>query len=132
MMKKELTQQEKDIIIDIVMESFCIDMNANDFFAYACADSVEFQPLDLPWIVEIINGHGMRNGVDACMSYIRNTMPIKPYLTEGFMAALKDIEEMRPQVWSEDGYHRPKEEQEEWSRKWKEEMNRRKEERENG
>lgn len=110
-MRKEYTQEEKDMIVRIVNGSFGIEMNANDFFAYACADGVTLDPGDLPWVLEIISRHGEDDGINACLSYIRNQPPIEPWITEGFKAALADIEAMKPKVLSEDGYYRPKEEQ---------------------
>lgn len=115
---EQLTKQEKDIIVSLVLNSYYIEMNANDFYAYSSGESVQFQPEDLPWIIEIIKKHGFNDGKNACMSYIRNEIPISPYLTEGFTSALKDIEEMGPYVWSEDGRYRPKEEQTERYYKW--------------
>lgn len=110
MKKSEYTDREKDLIIEIVNGSFGIEMNANDFFAYACADSVSLDPKDLPWVTDIYSRFG-DEGVNACLSYIGNTLPIEPWRTPGFNEALKAVEEMRPKVWSEDGYYRPEEEQ---------------------
>lgn len=48
---------EKEIM-DMVKGSFGIALNANDFFNYACADSVQIEYDDFHWAMPIIRKYG--------------------------------------------------------------------------
>jgi NADH:ubiquinone oxidoreductase subunit E len=80
--------------------SFWVALNANDFFNYACADCVKLDSEDLEWIVPIVEKYG-KDGIHAVMSYIREAQPLKPYVTDKFKQALKELELLNPTIYSE-------------------------------
>lgn len=84
----------------LINGSFGIMMNANDFFAYACADAVTIDPKDLEWVMPIFQKYSW-TGIDACMAYIVKHMPIKPHITKEFEEAYAEIVKLNPQVHSE-------------------------------
>ena len=88
------------VIKKIVDSSFFIVLNANDFFGYACSDSVQIDTDDLHWIIPIVKKYP-KYGLDACMAYIAKQLPIKPYLTEEFKKAYLELEKLKPEVLSE-------------------------------
>jgi len=97
----ELTKKQKeDAKLLLFHSSFGITLNANDFFQYACADSLEIDAGDYEWIIPIVVKYG-DPGIHAVMSYIADTMPIKEWQTERFKAALQEIKELNPEVESE-------------------------------
>jgi len=67
------------IVLCVVMSS----LNANDFFGYACADAVELDTVDLSWVIPIVKKYGVE-GVEACMSYIRQCFSVREIRTERF------------------------------------------------
>ena len=89
-----------DDLISIIKGSFGIAMNANDFFDYACAESVTIDAKDLEWVLPIYKKYSWR-GIDACMAYIAKRMPIKPHITKEFEEAYEEIKKMNPKVHSE-------------------------------
>jgi hypothetical protein len=59
---------------------FCVVLNANDTFAYACADSLTIEGDDMPWAVALAEKY-QRAGVLAAMTVKRGapyTPPIPP------------------------------------------------------
>lgn len=84
----------------LVNSSFGIAMNANDFFNYACADMVIVDPRDLEWILPI-DAKYPKSGLDACLSFIAKQKPIKPWITDEFKEAYKELEKLNPEVKSE-------------------------------
>lgn len=94
------TPENLPIIKKIINQSFWIGLNANDFFAYACADCVDMDPFDLEWVVPIVKKYPT-SGLDACQAYIRKQMPIPPYITEEFNQAYEEICTLKPNVRSE-------------------------------
>jgi hypothetical protein len=78
-----------------------LTLNANDFFGFACADAVEVDPLDLEWIIPIIQKY-KGDGVAAVMSFIRKCKPLKSHHTKEFKKAYKELEKLNPQIFSED------------------------------
>jgi len=90
-----MTELEK-----LVNESFGIMCNANDFFAFATADSVTIEPADLKWVLPIYEKYP-EAGLNACMAYIAKIKPIKPWQTEEFNKAYAELEELNPEVQSE-------------------------------
>ena len=75
-------------------------LNANDFFGWACADAVELDVTDLSWVIPIVKKYG-DDGVSACMHYVRQQLPLQKYLTEEEHKAYKELEELKPKVYSE-------------------------------
>lgn len=91
---------ENNLLKDLINGSFGIEMNANDFFNYACADMVLIDPADLEWVLPIYKKYGW-SGIDACMAYIAKRMPIKPHVTKEFEEAYEEIKNINPEVYSE-------------------------------
>jgi len=89
-----------DDLISLVKGSFGIQMNASDFFNYACADSVLIDSMDLKWVIPIYKKYSW-TGIDACMAYIAKQMPIEPHVTKEFKEAYAEIEKIKPEVHSE-------------------------------
>lgn len=92
------------IILDQTL-NLCI--NVNDFFGYACADAVEIDPLDLDWIVPVVEKY-KKPGFNACLCYIRKQLCLEKYQTEKLFEALFYIGQLNPKVMSElnDNYNR--------------------------
>ncbi len=74
--------------------------NASDFFNYACADAVMINESDFHWMLKYIDKYG-QDGFNACMAYIQNTEPIKPFLKDNFNAAIKELIENKQEVDSD-------------------------------
>ena len=55
--------------------TFYIELNANDFFGYACADSVKTDNVDL--LIKTITNFG-QGGLEAFMVHSRGGYPISP------------------------------------------------------
>jgi hypothetical protein len=87
----------------LVEGSFSIDLNANDFFAYACSWSLTINSSDTGWIIPFIETHE-NVGLDVVMCYIQNKKPIPPYETEEFNLAMQDLIELNPTVYSDWDY----------------------------
>lgn len=91
---------ESDKVINLILRNtFHIVVNANDFFAYACADAVEICPIDLRWIIPIVQKYE-HDGLFAAMAYIENQLPLKEYRTKQFIKALRKIKTQKPWVFS--------------------------------
>lgn len=90
---------EKEII-DTIKGSFGIALNANDFFAYACAGMLLLEYGDFHWAMPIIRKYGYE-GEKAVMSKVANTLPIKPHITDRFKQALDEINSQEIEVVSE-------------------------------
>ncbi len=82
--------------------SFSLNMNANDFFGFACADAVEVDPLDLDWIIPVVEKYG-NDGLNACLCYIRQQLCLENYHTKEMFEALFYISQLNPKVMSELG-----------------------------
>jgi len=98
--EKKIYGASADSVAKILGSAFSITVNANDFFAYCCADAVEIDVDDLYWIGPIVEKYG-NEGLNACMSFIRKQKPIKPYITKNFKKALKELEKLNPEICSE-------------------------------
>ena len=83
--------------------TFSLDINANDFFAWACAHSVEISSGDIDWILDHVQKYG-DCGMSACLAYIYNLMPIEPRRTEKFNIALKELQDRNQEVFSDADY----------------------------
>jgi len=90
---------EKEVI-DTVKDSLGIALNANDFFAYACADMVLLEYGDFHWAMPILRKYGYE-GEKAIMSKIADRLPIKPHITDKFKRALDEINSQKVEVVSE-------------------------------
>lgn len=77
--------------------SFGIQMNANDFFNYACAQMVTITDGDFEWVLEHIQKWGYA-GMDACIAYIQNQEPIQPHRTDSFEKAIKELVDRKQEV----------------------------------
>ncbi len=72
--------------------AFYIDLNANDTFGYACADSTTIDIQELPGVIELDRLFGS-DGVTAFMAHRRQTDPIPPLITKKYKEARKYIED---------------------------------------
>lgn len=88
----------RELLYDLM---FSLELNANDFFGWACADSVTVSVFDMWWVLPIVKKY-KHSGVSAVMSYIEQSQPIEPHRTENFLKAFKELEELDPQVYSRD------------------------------
>lgn len=79
-----------DATITLFESMFSADFNANDFFNYACAQSVTIDALDFNWVIEHVQKFG-QDGINSAVAYIQNQEPIKPYLTDRFNEAIKEL-----------------------------------------
>ena len=87
----------------ILEESFSIELNANDFFGYACAMSVSLDALDLEWAIPFVAENPVY-GVRAIMCYIQNSLPIKPHRSSGLKNALKSLKKLSPKLNSDNDW----------------------------
>ena len=72
----------------MLADTFQLQLNAGDFFYFACAQMLNVVSEDVEWVVEHIQQFG-DDGLYSAMAYIQNQEPIKPYLTDKFNEALK-------------------------------------------
>lgn len=98
--KLENTCEVNKSIRGILEHSFGIILNANDFFWYSTAASLTVVLDDLRWVIPIYDKYG-EDGLHACMAYIAEMMPIEPYQTDSFKKAYAELDEAKPEVWSE-------------------------------
>lgn len=77
-----------------------VDMNANDFFEYACAHSVSIDESDFDWILTHIQKWG-QSGMDAVIAYVFNQIPIKPVVNEKFEKALSELTQRDQKVFGD-------------------------------
>lgn len=88
------------LLKSLLIDSFGIAINCNDFFNYACADMIMLDYGDLEWVLPIYEKHG-QPGLNACMSHIAKTLPIEPWRTPEFNQALEEIKKINPYIHSE-------------------------------
>lgn len=98
--QKAIIEKHIATVKDLLFENFGICLNANDFFSYASGDSVVLDSSDFYWALPLIEKYP-DSGCNAVMAYIRQTQPIEPWRTPEFLAAYKELEELKPYVWSE-------------------------------
>ena len=92
--------EKHEFLKEILSGSFGIALNANDLFQYACAETIVVDPLDLDWILPIFKNYKW-DGLNACMAFLTNRMPIKEVQNEGFKAAYTDLVALNPKVYTE-------------------------------
>jgi hypothetical protein len=95
--RAEKAEAERMAVKTLLDNCFCVVLNANDFFGYACADAQQIDAPDLAWVLPIITAHGLA-GLDAVMSHIAKRDPIKEHMTPEFLAARISIQEVSPNV----------------------------------
>jgi hypothetical protein len=71
--------------------AFCVHLNANDTFAYACADSERIAVEDLDKLLEVERQYG-HHGVTAFMSAKRNCEPLNELITAEYKAARASLD----------------------------------------
>lgn len=81
-----------------------VTINANDFFGYACSDSITISDVDFPWIFPILEEYG-REGLYAVLSYIADAKAIKPYRTRTYNRVLAQLQKEQPESWSRKYYN---------------------------
>lgn len=69
-----------------------VDLNANDTFGYACADTTTIDVQELPGVIELERLFGI-DGVTAFMAHKRQADPIPPHITKKYKEARKYIQE---------------------------------------
>ena len=85
----------------ILDSSFSIDLNANDFFSYACSHTVSVNASDIfAWIAPFVEKWGTI-GIDVALAYVQNQKPIAPYETEEFKSAMEELINQNPKVCSD-------------------------------
>ena len=87
----------------LLHSAFTIELNANDFFAYACAWSLTVYEQDVFWMIPIIEKYE-DDGINACMAYIQNQEPIKPWHTDKFKEAIEELKALKPEVLGDSDY----------------------------
>lgn len=85
---------------EILSGSFGIALNANDLFQYACAETIIVDPLDFDWILPIFKNYKW-DGLNACMAFISERMPIKEAQNDNFNAAYSELVALSPKVFTE-------------------------------
>ena len=91
---------DKVLIPKCILENtFHLSLNANDFFGYACAEAVELDVIDLKWVIPITVKYG-QDGLNACMSYIEDSLPIDERRGGNFENALRELRELKPIIYS--------------------------------
>jgi hypothetical protein len=98
-MKKHVVYPTQKVWNIICGSTFNIELNANDFFGYACAGSVELCIIDTRWAFPIIEEFG-DSGLNAVMSYIEDCLPIEERIDEDFHKALNKITQLQPLIYS--------------------------------
>jgi len=89
---------------ELLRYSFSIDLNANDYFYYACAMSVTVNMEDIEgWILPFLDKYPKR-GMDVCMAYIQNQEPIKPWVSDEFKSTMGELLKISPEVHSDCDY----------------------------
>jgi hypothetical protein len=87
------------LIQDLVINSFGIMLNANDFFSVSNADTVCLAPEDLEWFLPIYEKYG-NDGLNAFMSYVRDRKVLPHYFNEKFVLAYEEIKLLNPETYS--------------------------------
>jgi len=67
-------KKENNILKEMIKSSFSIDINLNDTFYYACADSEEIDSEDFLDLLELSKKHGSYNTINAYCSLKREKM----------------------------------------------------------
>jgi len=88
-----------EILQEFIKQSDGIQINLNDFFAYACGDYINIEYEDLVWVLPIFEKYGQQ-GVYACAAYIAERVPIIERMTEKYHAAYREIEKINPKIYS--------------------------------
>ncbi len=78
-------------------DTFQLNLNAGDFFYYACAQMLVVVSEDVDWVVEHIQQFG-DEGLYSAMAYIQNQEPIPPYITIKFADAIKVLVDRKQEV----------------------------------
>lgn len=92
----------------LLADTFQLQLNAGDFFYYACAQALNVVSEDVDWVIEHIRQFG-DEGLYSSMAYIQNQEPILPYQTHDFEAAMKVLVDRKQVVegdidWDYHGY----------------------------
>ena len=87
---------------EIVNSAFSLEMNCNDFFAWACAYSLNISSDDMTWIVPLMEKHPA--GLNIALAYIANIEPIAPWVTTDFREGMKYLMEIKPFVYSDESF----------------------------
>ena len=91
---------ELDSYKSLIHNCLQLEINCSDFFAYATAWALTIYPEDLKWIIPFTQKHG-QVGMDAVCAYIQNLKPLKPYITNEFEIAIKELVDSNQKVCSD-------------------------------
>jgi hypothetical protein len=86
-------------------DTFQLQLNAGDFFYFACAQMLNVVSEDVEWVVEQFSDEGLYSA----MAYIQNQEPLPPYITIKFTDAMKVLVDRKQEVfgdidWDYHGY----------------------------
>lgn len=84
----------------MLADTFQLQLNAGDFFYFACAQMLNVVSEDVDWVTEHIRQFG-DDGLYSAMAYIQNQEPIKPHLTDKFNEALKVLVDRKQEVFGD-------------------------------
>jgi len=84
----------------LLADTFQLQLNAGDFFYYACAQMLNVVSEDVEWVVEHIQQFG-DDGLYSAMAYIQNQEPILPYQTHDFDKAMKVLVDRKQEVFGD-------------------------------
>jgi hypothetical protein len=87
---REMEKSKHEAVKMFHQSMFSADMNANDFFAFATAQSVSIAEEDFDWILEHTEKYAY-DGLYACLAYIQNMEPIKPNINYMFNQAINEL-----------------------------------------
>ena len=86
----------KSKLVELIDEwTFGVELNANDTFAYVCADSTFVDSTDLWKLVEVYEKFG-NPGVLAFQAHIRKEEPLKELITDKYKEARKYLKNFIP------------------------------------
>lgn len=94
---EELAKNDKLAAL-LLHNAFSIQLNANDTFGYACADSVDVSVFDLPKLLEVEEKFGP-DGVNAFMALVREQEVLKELQSDKYWEAAEYLYDYKPVSW---------------------------------
>jgi len=82
----------------LLHNAFSIQLNANDTFGYACADSVDISVFDVPELLAVEEKFGV-DGVNAFMALVREQEVLPELQTEKYWLAAEYLSDYKPVSW---------------------------------
>ena len=84
----------------LLADTFQLQLNAGDFFYFACAQMLNVVSEDVEWVVEHIQQFS-DEGLYSAMAYIQNQEPLPPYITIKFTDAMKVLVDRKQEVFGD-------------------------------